>query len=159
MTGITEWLTGLTAAALLGVIATGMAGEDNRAVRLTVGLVLLLVLSSPIAAFDLTDVSQMLAKARTEADMAVTNIEVENQELLACIISEQTATYILDKAESLGMHLSVKVETRQGTYYPYPFSVTLEGNTTTAQRQQLSAWITEQLAIAEENLIWKELNP
>ena len=91
--------------------------------------------------------------------MAQTEIEVRNRALLAQIISEQTEAYILDKASALGMTLQVTVETAQGETYPYPAAVTLTGHTTTAQRQTLNAWIAEQLAIAEENLTWKETEP
>ena len=154
-----DWLLGLLAAAMLGVICAGLAGEDRRAMRLTVGLVLLLALCGPVTGIDLAWVSQLLAQSRMEARMAETEIEVRNRALLAQIISEQTEAYILDKASALGMTLQVTVETAQGETYPYPAAVTLTGHTTTAQRQTLNAWIAEQLAIAEENLTWKETEP
>lgn len=151
-----DWLLGLMAAALLGAVVTGAAGEDSRAARLTSALALLLVLCSPLARFDLDEAAQLLSRSRMQAQMAQTGIEVKNRELLGRIISEQARAYILDKAEELGVTVAVTVQTRQGESYPYPAAVQLTGRATAGQRRELTRWIGEQLAIAEENLTWTE---
>lgn len=154
-----SWLLGLTCAALLGLICTGIAGEDSRVTRLTVGLVLMLALCAPASELRLTDVSQIITQSRAEAEQSVSGVEVRSRDLLARIISERTEAYILDKASTLGMTLTAKVEVTQGEAYPYPSDVTLTGRTTTIQRKQMNDWIRENLAIAEEHLIWKETEP
>ena len=154
-----SWLLGLTCAALLGIICTGIAGEDSRVTRLTVGLVLILVLCAPASELRLADVSQILTQSRAEAEQAVSGVEVRSRDLMARIISEQTEAYILDKAKTLGMTLTVEVEVTQGETYPYPSGVTLAGSTTTVRRRQMNDWIRENLAIAEEHLVWKETDP
>ena len=151
-----DWLLGLMSAALLGAIVTGAAGEDSRAARLSSALALLLVLCSPLVHFELDETAQLLSRSRMQAQMAQTGIEVKNRELLSRIISEQAQTYILDKAEELGVTVAVTVQTQQGEAYPYPAAVQLTGYATAAQRGQLNRWIAEQLAIAEEHVTWTE---
>ena len=55
-------------------------------------------------------------------------------------ISAQTEAYILDKAQDMGLHLSVEVTVVMGERYPYPAAVALTGRSTTAQRQQINRW-------------------
>lgn len=152
MSGLREWLLGLLAAAMLGMVCQGLSGEDSPVLRLTTGLVLLLVLCSPVVSFDLGDVSQLLAETRAEAEA----ITADTDAALAARISEQTEAYILDKAAEMGLALSAEVTVAEGEYYPYPAAVALTGRTTTAQRADINRWIREDLAIAEEDITWNE---
>ena len=63
------WLLGLCAAALLGVVCSTAAGEDRPVLRLTTGLVLLLVLLSPVVDFNLSELSEIWAESRYLAEM------------------------------------------------------------------------------------------
>ena len=153
MSGLREWLLGLLAAAMLGMVCHTLGGEDRPGLRLTTGLVLLLVLCSPVVRFDLSDVSQLLAQTRAEAEA----ITADADDALAVRISEQTEAYILDKAAELGLALQAEVTVAVGEYYPYPAAVSLTGHSTTAQRRRINQWICQDLAIAEEDITWNEL--
>lgn len=154
MSGLREWLLGLMAAAMLGMVCQGLGGDDSPVLRLSTGLVLLLVLCSPVVRFDLGEVSQLLSQTRAEAS-AIT-AEADNNDALAARITEQTEAYILDKARDMGLALEVSVTVEQGVYYPYPAAVVLTGRTTTAQRRSINQWLGEDLAIAEEDVTWNE---
>ncbi len=154
MSGLRDWLLGLLAAAMLGAVCNALAGEDRPAMRLCTGLVLLLVLCSPVVDFDLGDVSQLLAETRAEA--AQITAQAGSDEALASLISEQTEAYILDKAGAMGLTLTAEVTVVQGERYPYPAAVTLTGRSTTAQRRSINRWIAGDLAIAEEDVTWNE---
>lgn len=153
MSGLREWLLGMLAAAMLGMVCTALGGEDRPVLRLTTGLVLLLALCSPVFSFDLGDLSQLLAQTRAEAE-AITS---DTGDALRERISEQTSAYILDKAAEMGLALSVEVTVVEGEFYPYPAAVTLTGRTTTAQRSQINRWLQTELAIAEEDIAWNEV--
>ncbi len=150
------WLLGLCAAALLGVVCSTAAGEDRPVLRLTTGLVLLLVLLSPVVDFNLSELSEIWAESRYLAENVAKNAEIESQAALMEGISAQTEAYILDKAQDMGLHLSVEVTVVMGERYPYPAAVALTGRSTTAQRQQINRWLREELAIAEEDVTWNE---
>ena len=136
---------------LLGLICTGIAGEDSRVTRLTVGLVLMLALCAPASELRLADVSQILAQSRTEAEQAVSGVEVRSRDLLARIISERTEAYILDKAEALEVSLDVKVSVSEEGI---PNAVTLTGPCSPYARRILSAAIASDLGIAKEHQTW-----
>lgn len=154
MSALRDWLLGLLAAAMLGAVCHALAGEDRPALRLSTGLVLLLVLCSPAVDFELVEISQILTQSRTQAEQITA--QAGSEETLAALISRQTEEYILDKAEAMGLTLHAEVTVVQGEQYPYPAAVTLTGHSTTTQRRRLNQWLTEELAVAEEAIRWNE---
>ena len=69
---------------------------------------------------------------------------------MASIISGRVQTYILDKASSLGMQISVELEMETRAATPYPSGVTIRGTVTPAQKQQLQTYLEQTFAIAPE---------
>ena len=81
--------------------------------------------------------------------------ELDNagKEELAAIIAGRTAAYISDKADALGLEVSVRVETEPGEEgTPLPVSAELEG----PYSQDLADWIAGELGIPAERQVWHE---
>ena len=91
---------------------------------------------------------------RISAEQAATGVEIRNREALAAVIKQKTRTYIWDKAQELGLAAEIDVTVSTDGAYPYPAAVCVKGAFTEAQRQTLSRYIEENLAIGKEQQTW-----
>ena len=151
---------------LLGVVCTAMLcsavltvipkGNVRRTACYVCGLLLLLATLRPLAHFDAESVSCALARVQMEQEAAVTGVEVKNRELVLRIISEKTSAYILDKAESLGLSLSVSVQAEDDGGGPRLASVFLTGSAEESAKNRLTEYIEDTFGIPKERQIWNE---
>ena len=141
------YLLRLTAGAFLsaGLLALIPKGTSKKAAAVLCGLVMLLLALTPLAQLDYDALSEAISRLELEKEEARTGIEIRNQELVARIISGRVQAYILDKAASLGL-------TRAAT--PYPKAVTIHGEATPAQKQQLQQYLEQTFAIPVQRQVW-----
>ena len=81
-------------------------------------------------------------------------MEIGNREAFSAIIKSKTEAYIWDKAQELGLSVSVDVAIEEDGSYPYPAAVRITGQFTELQRQSLTRYIEENLAIGKEQQTW-----
>ena len=146
------YLLRITAGAFAGAIllAALPKGTPRRGAAMLCGLLML----TPLAELDYDSLAEAISRLELEKEEARTGIEIQNQELVASIISGRVQTYILDKASSLGMQISVELEMETRAATPYPSGVTIRGAVTPAQKQQLQAYLEQTFAIAPERQVW-----
>ena len=103
----------LTAAAMLcalvKAITAGRKGQE-KILSLVCGIFLLATALGPLGLLRLPDLSDPTAQVQAEADRMASQAEDETKRQMAAIISEEAASYILDKADALGLQLEVQVE-------------------------------------------------
>ena len=148
------YLLRITAGAFAGAIllAALPKGTPRRVAAMLCGLLMLLLALTPLAELDYDSLAEAIS--RLEKEEARTGIEIQNQELVASIISGRVQTYILDKASSLGMQISVELEMETRAATPYPSGVTIRGAATPTQKQQLQTYLEQTFAIAPERQVW-----
>ena len=129
--------------------------------RLTAGaflsaglLVMLLLALTPLAQLDYEALSETISRLELEKEEARTGIEIQNQDLVARIISGRVQAYILDKAASLGLTVTVELEMETRTATPYPKAVTIHGEANPAQKQQLQQYLEQTFAIPVQRQVW-----
>ena len=137
---IRQWLLGMVCAAMAAALAQSLApeGGPKRICKLAGALVLLLAAVSPILRLDERALSQLEADCQDTVGSYSEALEEENDLLYQTIIEEETAAYIVDKAETLGISCQAEVRylyDEDGT--PYPFEVELRGSWTQEQREKL----------------------
>ena len=137
------YLLRLTAGAFLsaGLLALIPKGTSKKAAAVLCGLVMLLLA-----------LSEAISRLELEKEEARTGIEIRNQELVARIISGRVQAYILDKAASLGLTVTVELEMETRAATPYPKAVTIHGEATPAQKQQLQQYLEQTFAIQRQ--VW-----
>ena len=116
------YLLRITAGAFAGAIllAALPKGTPRRVAAMLCGLLMLLLALTPLAELDYDSLAEAISRLELEKEEARTGIEIQNQELVASIISGRVQTYILDKASSLGMQISVELEMETRAATPYP---------------------------------------
>ena len=154
MTFLRSWLLSVTACAVLVSIVQQLTdgGAMKKIVRFVGGMVLMLAMLRPLLSltFDLPELDGGHYHEAVEALKETLNAEQDSA--LGDSIAAQTQAYIEDKASSLGLSVRAEVQTALRDGVPFPDSVTLYGENSAA----LSAYIVQELGIAEENQLWIE---
>ncbi len=152
---VRAWFVSITAVTLLLSVVQLLAPEGTmrKIIHFTGGLLLLSALLQPILRSDLSQLHLHFSDyAAAIADRAE-ELDAAGKEELADIIAERTAAYIWDKADALGLDLTIQVHTepgRDGT--PLPVSVELKG----PRSPELAEWIARELGIPAERQVWHE---
>ena len=151
MDAIRRYVITLTAAAMLcalvKAITAGRKGQE-KILSLVCGIFLLATALGPLGLLRLPDLSDPTAQVQAEADRMASQAEDETKRQMAAIISEEAASYILDKADALGLQLEVQVELDAELL---PCGVRLQGAASPYARSQLSGQIETELGIAQES--------
>lgn len=154
---VREYLLSVVAVALLSgvVLALTPKGAVHRTLTFLSGLAMILTALGPVAKLDFDALAQSMSRTRIEAAEAAEGITVDNTELIAELIKEESEAYIWDKAAALGMvPTEVMVEVRTDGTYPYPYRAVLTVSCTIEQRQSMQKLLEEELAIPAERQEW-----
>lgn len=152
MEAVRQYIISVVAAALLCGIVIGLMppGRANPIIRMVCGLFLAYTVLRGLTGLDL-QTPDWVEFTATDARQAAAFGESLGQDALAQVIKEQTRTYILDKAATLGLTLEVEVTLDESQV---PRAVSIRGQTSPYERQQLQNAITRELGIAKENQQW-----
>lgn len=156
MIWLKEWLTAVISASLIAAAATALTpeGTARKTARLAGGLLVLVAVLGPIREVELEDLADALGRYRFSQVEAVETVAQESEEARKSIIERQSAAYISDKAQSLGLsEVEVTVTCRMTEEgYPAPERVFVS-----AQGGDESAWdalgraITADFAVEKAN--------
>lgn len=155
-TALRTYLLSVSAAALLTALLTAILpkGSGKRIAALCCGFLMILTAVRPISGIDTQTLSQMLSRIRMESEQATTGVTVRNRELVGQIIKQRSESYILDKAQELGIRAQIEVTVTDGGEYPYPSAVRICGSFTAQQRAELSGWLSREFAVGAERQEW-----
>ena len=155
MGALREWLTSVVVVSvLLAVVQTLIPeGTVRKIGAFTGGLILLVTLLQPLLGVDFEDLELRLEQSRETVEQRQQELEQAGEREMAELIERQTAAYIWDKADALGLDLSAEVRVERGPDgIPLPVSTTLTGTYSEA----LSAYLERELGIPRERQVWHE---
>ena len=155
MGALREWLTSVVVVSvLLAVVQTLIPeGTVRKIGAFTGGLILLVTLLQPLLGVDFEDLELRLEQSRETVEQRQQELEQAGEREMAELIERQTAAYIWDKADALGLDLSAEVRVERGPDgIPLPVSATLTGTYSEA----LSAYLERELGIPRERQVWHE---
>ena len=153
MGALREWLTSVVVVSvLLAVVQTLIPeGTIRKIGAFTGGLILLVTLLQPLLGVEFEDLELRLEQSRETVEQRQQELEQAGERELAELIERQTAAYIWDKADALGLDLSAEVRVERGPEgIPLPVSATLTGTYSEA----LSAYLERELGIPRERQVW-----
>ena len=156
MDEIRTYFLSVTGAAIICGILNSLLGKSTgsgKLLRLISGIFLTMVAIRPITQLDIDALTDFRIGNTDEVSLAVEAGENLASDAMAEIIKTNCEAYILDKAQSLGLTLTVDVELTEGEL-PAPQLVYIHGNASPYAKSQLRAILKEQLGIAEEDQIW-----
>ena len=156
MERIGSYLISVVAAALLtGIISTFLDAKKSytAVIKAILGLFMTLTVLSPIAQIKLNDLEDYFKSITLESSLASEAGENDARVARREIIKSRCETYILDKAASLGLELSVSVTLSEDDM-PVPTAIQITGNCSPYYKRVLSNYIEENLDIEEDKQIW-----
>lgn len=147
-----QWLLGVVACSLAVTISTRLAGEGKTGglVRFTGGLLLLCAMLRPLAQLELPETGWNMGGYRAAVAQLELELRGERENTLSDSISERLASYIEDKAGSLGMEVRATVAMELRNNVPVPVGVTLRGE----YSAELADYVERELGIAQEKQTW-----
>ena len=155
MTGIKGYIYGIVCACLICGIYLGFApqkGTTSMYVKLLVGMVMATVCISPLREIKISNVTDWMEVYEQDAAVVANSGQDVAKSYREEIITEQTRAYILDKATSLGLDISVEISLDEERGYPW--EVRLAGAASPYAKERLGKIIAQELAVPEERQIW-----
>lgn len=153
---IREYLVGVTAAALICGIIRALfpeKGAVGAVIKTLLGLAMLLAVVRPWMSISTDGIYGWKNDISFDAQGIVNNAEASAKEQLRQRIMEQTQSYILAKADSLGAQVEVSVEVSDEAM-AVPCAVRITGAVSPYAKQAISRMITEELGIDREAQEW-----
>ena len=156
MIDLKAYLFRLTAVSVLCAVVCRLSPKKGagRITRLSAGLLILISAFAPLMQVDLMESVRNLAENGAGDPLAATEIEIAAQSLYASYIKDFAESYILDKAQELGLTLTVDVECRREETYPVPWACTIRGNISAERQEYFSSWMETELGIPRERQEW-----
>lgn len=153
---IRQYLISITVAAIICSILPALSerkGTQASLVRLLCGIFLSITIVSPWLDIDVNGISGYLDGIKFDATGAVADGKAEANASRDAIIKTQTEAYILDKASSMQLDITVEV-TLNDSDPPLPHTVLINGAASPYAKQTLQRMITADLGIPRENQRW-----
>lgn len=148
------WLLGVTVTSFLLSLAETLVTQEGvrRVLRLSGGVLLILVMVRPLLGLVGEVPAFSFSQYAEEAAALEENFEQRQEETLSALIAEETAAYISDKAEEMGISCGVTVAVGVEDGVPLPKAVEM----TIPYHAGLSQWLERELKIGEEKQVWQE---
>ena len=114
---------------------------------------MMIVAITPLTGKELLRFDRLSVEFTQETQTALQTGQDQANDMLRQIITERTEAYILDKAKSMGVNLSVEVVLSDAEL-PTPETVILTGEASPYVKKRLRTILISDLDISEEELQW-----
>lgn len=156
---LNQWVKNLCVAAIITGIAMTLTpkGRVRDVLRLVCGLAMVMALISPLTRLDMDGYAISLARYREEYQQYYDQTQEKSDRLVRSVIEQECATYILDKAQLVGLRVtSAEVTAKWGdeekVWYPYEVYIEFEGDI--SQTSGLADTIEADLGVPRERQYW-----
>ena len=149
------WLTSIVMVTLLLSVAQTLIPEGTirKIAGFTGGLILLVALLRPVLGADLERLHLDLGDYERAIEERQEELASAGNAELKALIESQTAAYISDKANALGLEVTVRVEAEAGADgIPVPAAADIQG----ARSEELASYMENELGIPRERQVWHE---
>lgn len=158
MSAVREYLLTLIAAALLTEIVVILLpkGKMQYAGRLLGTLILITTALTPVLRIDSNQIIGYFTDFRPQMNDIQTNAAEQNYEIMSELIKDSCETYILEKANQIGVDAAVQITIRKEGEYPYPDAVTISASITEQDKMYLEQIIVCDLGIPQDKQEWSD---
>jgi len=138
-----------------GVISAFISkkGTGTALMKMMVGLFVLITVISPWTKIRFENISDAITINKQDANGIIADGSRYSEEMIKTGITSRAEAYILDKAESLGLDISVTVFLSGSPPYS-PESVEIAGYASPYNKKRIQTVIADDLGICEECQIW-----
>lgn len=118
-----------------------------------------IVLTSPLREIDISDIAYYNMQYRADYEKYEEKLIYKNSSMIKTIIEDKIRSYILQKAEEMGLQCDAQVHAKKRVDgYPYPERVVIitESDPDPALKKKLSYILESELGITDENQEWRQ---
>ena len=156
MMELKQYLILVICAAMAVALVTGFTGsitKNNKMIQVICSMFLFTSILLPLLKKDVT-LNFNLQGIENDATFAVEEGKMQTKDTMCELIKKNTEAYIYDKATAMGADVKVTVTVSSDDDLPLPVGVKLEGSISPYAKSKLTSIITNDLGIAEDQLIW-----
>ena len=156
MNPVRQYIFGILCCALLSAGIKSIpisSGAMKTVLNRMCGILVVLSVLSPLLKFEFPNLQNWESTIGLDSQALVASGQQMAREQETEIISQQTRSYILDKAEALGAVIEAQVDLSDERPF-VPVSVTIKGNLSPYARQMLENLIQNDLGIRKEDQVW-----
>ena len=149
------WILGIAVTSLLLGLGESLVTQKGiqRVLRLAGGVLLIVVLLGPLGKMSGVWQEFSLEGYRSQIAGREEELREEQEENLSAIIESQMDEYIWDKAQAMGLDVTVSVSTRKSSGgIALPDRVAIAG----PYNAEFSQWLEEEIGVDAEYQIWQE---
>ena len=159
MEALKDWLLAVLAVSLLTAIAQAVMPEGSvKAVgRLACGLLVFLAVARPVLGIDYARLTSVIRSYTELTQQTESELTETKNSLTESIIAQETAAYIQDTTETLGLDCTAAVDwdwSEDGL--PTPTEVIVTGDLTFAERETLTDTLTQELGLERERIVYAD---
>ena len=156
MSQIQEYIISVVAAAIICAIIQSLTLKNTAGtsiIKLLCGVFLAITVIAPLKSFQFEDITEKInilqADAKEYTNEGITAAVSERN----AIIKKQTEAYVTNRAESIGLDILVSVQLSDQDM-PLPEEIEITGSASPYKKEQLNNYISQDIGIAKENIIW-----
>ena len=121
--------------------------------KLLCGIFMTTTIIAPVTQIRFYSITDYFEDLSTASDIYVKAGKAAADDHVSGIIKSQVEAYILDKANHLGLNISLEVELDDSNY-KVPCGVKIQGTVPPYAKEVMSAYMEDSLGIARENQLW-----
>ena len=151
-----EYILSVISVAILCAVIKGLIGEKSSTSKiagLLCSVLMAITLITPLKDIKFYNIPSYLNSLSENADKYIYEGISMAEKSMADIIKVQTEAYILDKADRMGLDISVEVEL-DGNNSNVPDRVTVKGKLSPYAKEVFSNFLQDELGIAKEKQQW-----
>lgn len=156
MSAIGQYILTVVSATILVSIVTTLVGNKSSTapyIRLVGSLFIAVTVFSPLLGIRADGIVGYFSSVDASADRIIVESQATVHNQKVSIIKEKTEAYILEKAESLSLNISVEIDFDDANSVA-PTTVRIYGSVSPYAKDQLSKAISSDLGIPEEQQKW-----
>lgn len=154
MAFIRNWVMSVVAVGMLVSLCLGLSpgGKVQKVGRFCGGLLLFLAVVTPLTQLDLTGNLQDFRNYCDQLSVTSDEVTQAGATLTQDLVISQSEARIQAQAKSLGADVTVTITCASRDGLPVPDSVSVTGEMTAWQRQQLTQWIMDSFGLTREQI-------
>lgn len=151
-----EYILGIMVAGIVSSIAGSLVSNKTatgKILRLLTGVLMVVTIFSPVVNISFDHIGDYLDGLASQGDYYAANGKTMAEESMSVIIKQQIEAYILDKADRMGLDITVEValDDRNNSV---PCGVTITGNLSPYAKGIMESYIENNLGISKEHQRW-----
>lgn len=151
-----EYILSIVVAGIICAIAKSLLDEHTstgKILKILAGIFMSVTVLTPFSNISFSDITYYFESLSSDSAQYVEEGTSLAQNSVSGIIKSQTEAYILDKAKSMGLDISVEVELDDNNN-SVPCGITINGSVSPYLKEVMGEYIEQTLGITRENQRW-----